>query len=133
MTTHKFRAFAALHVPGDPRRPGQRQLERQSLAVAIGLRRGDRPAARRHRLGAGAHHGTRAARIPGIIEDHRIARLMQPCENACPITHHENRSSVSLRPRRKRALINLDCDFSQGVLLLPLPLGEGGSREAAEG
>ena len=61
----------------DPAQIVDRQSERHVLAIGEAIGIGDRPAARRDRLGTTRGHGLGAARIPDIEEDERLSGDMQ--------------------------------------------------------
>ena len=66
----------------DPLGIGQRQFQRQPLGIVIAVRRRDRRAAGRDRLGARLGDRLGAARVPGIVEDDRVARHVERGEGA---------------------------------------------------
>ncbi len=65
---------------GDPLRIGEREVDRHVLAVGPSLCIGHRMASRCERLRTGLHHRHRAADIPDIVEDDRVARHVESRE-----------------------------------------------------
>ena len=76
----EIRGDRQVHALDDPAGAIEIEVERDFFAVAIAVGLGDRIAAGGERRGTSLGHGLGAGHVPDVVQQHRIARLMQLAE-----------------------------------------------------